>query len=770
MSGLVGARSAVVVAALLTCVGAPGAGLLPAVPAAAHPAVSDPAPAQPLADDLRFLELTVTSTTPTTVTSTSSVLTVSGTVTNIGDRGVADVVVRLQRAAAVRTSTELGGALRTTPGDFEAIGGFEDLTAMLSPGDSVDFRVSMPLVGADSLQVTRPGVYPVLVNVNGQPDFGDQARLDSGHFLLPVLGVPPSAGPAAPAPPVAPPPPVGMSVLWPLADRPRQLPVPAGSPELLSDDELATSFGPGGRLRGLLSAVQDATSAGADPGGRLRSGLCLAVDPDLLVTADAMTRGYQVRADDGTTTDGTGVAAATTWLAELRSTAGQSCVVALPWAQADLNALSRAGLGDVQADAVLDGAATVNRVLGVEPTPGLVVPGSGALTTLATDDLVQLGQTGVVLSAAAVSDEPAGVSAVRVVTDAGSEVAAALVDPATRAAVAATGAEPVLSVAPAGETGPVRVSTDPQPQRVLRLQDLVGALTWPALAARADQPEGGASAPGTVLVAPPQDWSVDAGEASTVLQAVDGLLDAGLVAPTTVPAMLDSAGAPGAARAQLDYPVEAPSGEAPTEVVAATNDELRALSAATEPDAQTGVNPTDLVDPLRMDLVRAVSGADPDPGRAEEVRALLDGLFGSVSLQTPRGVYTLASEQSPLLLVVRNDLPVAIEVRVRVDGPPGLEASDIGLQRLPAGSTVQLEVPTTILRSGQFSVDVALSTAGGQVLGDPTRVLVRSTAYGPATAAVTGVAGLVLLLLVARRLAHRFRGEPDRADDGRVGP
>ncbi len=34
-------------------------------------------------------------------------------------------------------------------------------------------------------------MYPVMVNVNGTPDYGEPARLDDARFLLPVLGVPP---------------------------------------------------------------------------------------------------------------------------------------------------------------------------------------------------------------------------------------------------------------------------------------------------------------------------------------------------------------------------------------------------------------------------------------------------------------------------------------------------------------------------------------------------------------------------------------------------
>jgi hypothetical protein len=67
-------------------------------------------------------------------------------------------------------------------------------------------------------------------------------------------------------------------------------------------------------------------------------------------------------------------------------------------------------------------------------------------------------------------------------------------------------------------------------------------------------------------------------------------------------------------------------------------------------------------------------------------------------------------------------------------------------------------------------VDVALRTADGLPLGEPVRLSVHSNAYGKVLFFITLSAAAVLVLLAGRRLWHRFRGQPDRADLDRPDP
>lgn len=742
-----------------------GAVALPSAAAdGAVPAVTDP----------HFVRLQIDAISPSMVTSASTApLTVSGLVINDGDRDVKSLQVRLERAPAVRSASELRTALRSGLTESAVNSTFVTVADELSPGQSTPFSLSLPLTGSatDSLLLTETGVYPMLVNVNGTPDYGGRARLDAGHFLLPVLSLPPAERPpGAAAPPVpepeqpVPAPPVGITVLWPLADRPRLRPSALGTPPLLSDDELATSFAAGGRLDGLLTAVQQRTDPAADPAGTMASSLCLGVDPDLLVTAEAMTRGYLVMGPDGETTPGSGGAAAGAWLQRLKAATKQRCVIALPWAQADLNALSRAKLSTLEASAV-SGPAAVAQVLGLAPLPPVTWPVGGLLAERTAADLQALGT-----KTALVSTD--GVNAAS-----GSALGPGVSTAALKAATAPVASAPLGATLIDAASAGALVETGPGDHRTLRLQDAVGALAWPAISTARQGVDQAEAAPATVLVAPPQVWNISAADAETTLATVSALLASGAAraVPLTTTLAASTARAP---QAVLNYPVQAAAAEVSPDAVAAigrTVGDVRDFGRALEQDPQSGVSPTELLAPLQLDLLRAVSATPSPPptgdgGQLDAVRAELRRLRDGVTLQAPSGIYTLASTQSPLLLVVHNDLAVAINVRLTVEGPAGLEASDIGVQQLPARSARQLQVPTSVTRTGQFAVDVSLTTETGQQLGEPARLQVRSTAYGAATALATAGAAALLLALIARRLWHRFRGQADRADKLRGHP
>ncbi|MFE9788381.1 DUF6049 family protein [Nocardia salmonicida] len=761
----------------------------------------------------KFLKLTLDAVAPGTVTTGSDPkLTVSGTVTNIGDRVVDDVSVRIQRAAAVDSPSGLRSSLRLDQANYEVTGPFQDVAPQLSPGQRKQFSVSIALrAGSEaSLGLTDPGVYPLLLNVNGEPAYGTQARLDDARFLLPVLGLP---GTDDTNPPVAPPPeatPVATTMIWPLADRPRMV---AGKPggvngqvELL-DDELAASVGKGGRLEQLVAALESVVPApGKDKG--VAGSVCIAIDPDLVSTVQTMTRGYRVLASpsdpSGATREGTGAASALAWLDRLRSLAGSICTVALPFAQVDVSALAAVNDPGLSARALLAPADVVDSILGTQSLRGVSLPDSGSIDDPAGRLLREHGYGTAVLAGSAVSGDGSPADTDNALTTAPTTLtpdvvvggeqsapdvvrvpnlsvevptgAAAGTDPALRVTTfdiwSATALAAVGSNPPTPSFTPSKVRFDvTNDSRAARLQDALGAMAWSALNPAPDRPR-------SQLLMPPQQWGASREEGVALLKQAELLTRYNLASPRSFTELV--AQAPDPRPFALEYLPRAAQDAAPEQFIApvhAQGARVTELMRALVELPESELTPLAFLTPAREDLLRALSlsdrRADNDTladlhaqRRIDQATRELDMMFSSVSVLPPGGVYTLASEQSPLLLVARNELPVAIRVMFRIEAPAETNITDIGEQLLPPSGTRSFQIPTEVSDSRKLVIPIALTTPDGIALGEATSVSVRSNAYGQALAIITACAAILLLLLAGRRLLRRFRGQPDPADEG----
>jgi hypothetical protein len=723
------------------------------------------------------LELRLDDMNPRVVTAEGpSTLTITGELTNTGDDEVSGLKVRPQRGDRLRTEGEVRAALAGDDAADSHMVGFTELIDTLGPGQRFPVRLTVPLRGpqSSSLALERTGVYPLLINVNSESGDGERTRVAAVRLLLPVLGLPPvqatgltpSAAPVTPTTPTEPSASNPVTVLYPLADRPHRLPTGPGEAVVLGSepgggqgDELAAELAAGGRLDGLLDALETA----APPGTATRDAVCLAVDPDLLKTVAEMRGGYRLRAPDGTESEGKGADAATAWFNRLRAVAAGRCVVAIPFADADLVALSRAGLDDLAGYATKSGARIVGDLLGTPVRTDLSWPADGLLDERSLADFLSNGGRGLVLSSDGVAESgrSRGVigGTVRLNSARGRSAdapVALLADPLlTLAAVGPEAAQEraigslntTTSVSPAGTGAP------------LSGEDLTATLVFRAL----DPSAAGSS----LLVAPPHRWNTSGADARELLATVGRLVATGQFRAAPLPA-IDPAGVD--STGGLVYPLKAGAREVPAKVTARlkqardTADELRSAALATP---GVGYSPAQVFDPVTEGLLRAASAyargqQDQSGAGTKVITDRVRQLRSSVRVLEPPSPFALGDREAPLPVTLANGLPVAMRVRVALGRTPGLRTAPIPDQQIPPNGRLQLRVNAQLSRSGQFAVEAKMTTLEGAQLGPVSRLQLRSTAYGTITLWLTGLAGALLVILAVRRITRRVRATRGR--------
>ncbi|GAB03955.1 hypothetical protein M2359_000324 [Gordonia amarae] len=637
-----------------------------------------------------------------------------------------------------------------------------------------------------------------------------------------------------------------MTMLWPLAAPPQLAPGTLGGrtePVRLIGDDLAVSLAPGGRLhrnldvlRSLLpaktpgatapssaappstppatsappsstapppsgsattsaparsgTATTSPTDSESDTRATLRKSMCLAVDPDLLITVRVMSTGYVISRDPSSptseTTPGKGTDAATRWLATLKQIAGEMCVVALPFASADLDSLARVDNTGLTLAALTSPADIVDSILGIKSVRGITIPAIGTLDTTGAGVLKSATVTKAVSSASTLSPDrdpdPSGryqVGDIRVQTT----------DTPVTAALAAMGTAPSTPVlTPRSQIVDLR-----RESAVSRRQSAAAALAFAALTPPRSHatavelqdtrlPVAGRSQ----FIVPPLYWSPTDADTDALLTTASTLLDSGAARPEgleTVVSELDSARRPGRLHAPPGKPGLARGwwlvSRAQAAAISTHSDLTLQLQASLVRSVDVEATSERYLAPLREDLLRALRSPDRDTpaDRAalgahrdrwvSAVNSTLTRMRGSVTMLDPGGRYTLASERSPILLVVRNELALPIKVRLEIRAPEELNIGDVGVMEIPARGTRQIQLPANADSSEATSVSIGLATDTDLALGQPITISVHSNAYGKPLFYVTIVAAVLLVGLVGRRLWHRFRGQPDPADADR---
>lgn len=666
-------------------------------------------------DQQNRIRIDVTQVTPVPVTSGSSdLVTVSGRLTNVGDRRVSKAEIRLERGDKL-DENGLRTALSKPPAGVK-FSNFQAAAPSIAPGQTVPFTIAVTLHGksATSLEIDQPGVYPLLVNVNGTPDFGGVAKVGQATTVLPVLSVPGGDALAKPTTPAK------ATVLWPLADRPRLVTADTSGNAVLTDDDLAGELAQSGRLDGLLSAYETA------PVG-LTQAICLAVDPDLVETVQSMAAGYRVQTANGPVA-GKGQGAAHAWLDRLKQDVPGRCVFALPGADADLNALAHAGATSLVQYALAGDK--LRQALGVAPLAGMTWPIDG-----------QLDQRTV----AAFTDNSAKTLDSDLLKSA--KVSSVLLSAAT-----VPGSDP----AQLGDKGP----------RVIRLDDLVTAAVanGSSAALSALQLHAGSATP--IVIAPPHQWSPSEPDAASLLSGLQTLADQQYLSLTGL-ATLASGPTP-TAKVVPGYSAQgAELSATAARNVAQAGSHAWGLYDSMQQDPTSTVTPEQVMSPTFDSLLRAGSSAwrGDDAAAAGALAApdaLLRGIEGQVGVEQPRSPITLASEDSPLLVRVFNRLPVQVKVGVRIQSLSGVTAPPT-IQLISANLPRDLQISSTVVRSGRFTVTVSLTTPTGETpLGEPARIELASTAFGTVNLVITGVAAAALFGLSGRRIYRRITASRKR--------
>jgi hypothetical protein len=749
--------------ALLRAVGAPvfatALGIaalgLPAAPALAAPAPT-PVLAAPsegsVKDDAtdagRPVRIEVGRFEPRTITP-GSLVTVTGTLTNTGPATITDLSLRLQRGAVLTSRAELAADQQDPDPTSTVALPFQPVPGELAPRNELEFSYTVP---SEDLRLTEDGVYPVLVNVNGAVDGVEQRRV--GELRTYVVQQPPM--PTART---------AVAWLWPLVE-PSHRTASGG----FRDDGLAESVGTGGRLDRALAVIErlPGSMTAGDTQVTPAIAVTLAIDPALVEELQLMAAGpYDVDGEAGQGTD-----AAAAFLERLAAVAAAHPVVALSYGDADADALTGAGLPGVLTRSLPgtpegtaqdppgstrteDGAAAASSGTSAPESgaPETEEPGKSAGAAILTDALDVEPRTDLAWAAAG-SFRP----------DTLPTLQAGGVKQVILGAGGLTDGDDAVGLSDTTAAARTTVVTAAGP-----LDALVADPTLGGLVGSAEQAAGGArmaeqrylaelallsmQAPDgteqTVLVAAPREVEASPEGAGAMMADTVSL-------PWLRPVTLDelSTGAPSPA-GDLADPVDAPGLDPAGMADVVTGVTIRDdLAGAVVGVAATALRSYDAA------ISRAASATrrdDPEDFRAVAgaLRSTLERLRGQVTLLAPAdGTYSLGSSDAPLVLTVRNDLPMTVRVLldVRTRGSRGLSIGDIGPQTLAPGQRTTLQVPTEVHQAGGFAVRARLTTPTGGPLGDEIALQVKSTAYGSISLFITIGAAALLGLLFLRRL------------------
>lgn len=660
------------------------------------------------------------------------------------------------------------------------------------------------------------GVYPMALFATG----GEQADSDRFFMSTTTLG---TSMPAADDntgvvedsltdPVHIAPEPTGLTMLIPITAATTITPGETGEapnhpPLYMNDDTLAHALVSGGRLDRLLDLYIQRTRENQ----AVKQATCLALDPQLVDAVARMSDGYQVsdkrpspvaptaRLRDRWTSKDSSVNAqagrsnivAGEWITKLRRATEDGCVVSLPWANADINAIGTVGNQWLARETLTRGRDVLPAILGRELSSDVVIPPSGYLSdqaasvarlsssALTPDEAWNRQRRAVrphepseaapdVLSTPSMPaeqpvDDPTLHRAQVLVADTSNPVAADGVeaigfDAGVASMLARMGSDPAITpYSPSDYRFDARFDS-----QASRRQSAGATLELAASSARA---AAGTGERNELLVLPPSELA--SADAQRLFDEAEYLLNQRLARPVDLQTYLDR-GVPPDNSVDIMDPTELST----TEIVTAQQqtayiDELARLMVN---DPNIALTPYGFSTPLRYDIIRAFSfngraALSRHAAVTTRTERLLSGnrdmlleLRDAVILLPPGNVYTRTSPSSPLLIVARNGLPLPVETRIGYLATEGVKLGVPQQLRIPAKGSITTELTASIpADSSRTDVELFLLTPTDTMISNPVDISVQ-TRSGLLSRwfVITALVGL-LVMATARMVRTRRR-------------
>jgi hypothetical protein len=635
----------------------------------------------------------------------SSPITISGRVTHQSRVAYSGVTVRLRYSPVpLAGRANLRGFADGAAGvpDPPSVAVVQTLKPpQLNPGETRGWRLRTT---AQRLRMRSFGVYPISIDVI------DGAGRTLGVQRTVITYVPRGRAGV--------PKPTRVAWIWPIMDRPRRI-----DDATFVDDKLATELAQNSRLATLVAA-----------GGSTSTPLTWAVDPGLVDDARAMTaaEGYVLSSGRRRPKN----AAAGRWLADLKAATNGKELFGTPYADPDMVALVRAGMGKDITDAEARGREILQNkdLLTARTLQGTVWPISGYLDRETIERLRATGVREVLVNSAGVPpvDAPAVTpNASGVLATSQGRVKALVADQTVGQVLAGASRSPGSSVV--------------TEQRFLAETALIGA----------ELP--GASR--TLIAVPPRRWDPDPQLARALLE------DTGSH-PWLKPVSLRQVARSQPVRRTLLYPESAQKRELSRRYLA----QVRTLHTRIDRFVSIFATPGD--NGLSRGVARLESSALRGRlGTGARMRKQLeDALRGGLNkVRILAAPARLAGSSGRVPVTIDNGLQDKT-IRVRLEARPQnslrlqLDRSTYLLEIGPGQKeTIKLNMRTRV--NGRTTVDLQLETLDRKSLQKTMQLEVRTTAFGRVALTITACAVGVLCLGVGIRVIRRSRrrGEEETA-------